>query len=783
MTVDGKYTAIGKYLPRVDGVAKVTGAAKYVGDINMPRMLYADVVRSPYPHAKILKIDTSEAEKLPGVKNVITGDYYAKRGGLYLADKNFLAHKTAKYRGEAVVAVCAETPEIAHEACKLVKVDYEELPAVLSPMDALKPDAPLVHPELETYRVAPIFHPVPGTNISHKHFLKKGDTEAAFKKCDKIVEHEYYVPHVQHCPIETHTATVKFDQSGNLTVWASCQSPYAVRNALSDSFDIPLHKIQIISEFVGGGFGAKAGTTIEGIIIPLAKLNPGRPVKFTYSREEEFRDAYVRQGMLARIKTGVDKTGKILAVENNFYWDGGAYNEYGVNIAKAAGFAGAGPYNIENVTTNSYCLYTNHPVGGPYRGFGMCEIHFCIEQNLDVVAGEIGISPVEIRRINGLRPGDKTGMGEVMQVSGYQPCLETVLKELNYDATPKKVGDHKIRCMGIAAGWKSPSQPTDAGSSSIIRMNEDGTLYVHTSAEEIGQGSNTALTQIAAEVLNVNPSRITLKSGDTNMNPYEWQTVASRTTYCAGNAVKLAAEDLRNKIFNLAQMKFGYPARDMYLERDDKNNCTWVVASKYHKNLRADIKTFALGMPLEDGSGIGGPAIGVGTFTLPNNMAYNAADSQSEKGVAFWTIGCTGVEIEIDTQTGHVKVLQMISCFDPGKVINTELYAAQVEGAMIQSLGTALYEAMILKDGKLMNGSFLDYKIPTAYELPERLESYVCEFPEETGPFGARGIGEPAMVPGAPAIANAIANALGTRFDRMPITPDMIMEAINNKNK
>lgn len=781
MTIDGQYTAIGKYLPRVDGVAKVTGAAKYAADINMPRMLYCDVVRSPYPHAKILKIDTSAAEKLPGVKNVITGDYYAKRGGLYLADKNFLAHETAKYRGEAVVAVCAETPEIAHEACKLVKIDYEELPAVLSPMDAMKPDAPLVHPELETYRVAPIFHPVPGTNISHKHFLKKGDTEAAFKKCDKIVEHEYYVPHVQHCPIETHTATVKFDQSGNLTVWASCQSPYAVRNALSDSFDIPLHKIQIISEFVGGGFGAKAGTTIEGIIIPLAQLNVGRPVKFTYTREEEFRDAYVRQGMLAKIKTGVDKTGKILAVENNFYWDGGAYNEYGVNIAKAAGFASAGPYNIDNITTNSYCLYTNHPVGGPYRGFGMCEIHFCIEQNLDVVANEIGISPIEIRRINGLRPGDKTGMGEVMKVSGYQPCLETVLDKLKYDPTPKKVSDHKIRCMGVAAGWKSPSQPTDAGSASIIRMNEDGTFYVHTSAEEIGQGSNTALTQIAAEVLNVNPSRITLKSGDTNMNPYEWQTVASRTTYCAGNAVKLAAEDLKKKIFDLAQMKLGYPARDMYLERDDEHDCTWVVASKYHRDMRVDIKTFALGMPLDDGSGIGGPAIGVGTFTLPNNMAYNAADSQSEKGVAFWTIGCTGVEIEIDTQTGHVKVLQMISCFDPGKVINTELYAAQVEGAMIQSLGTALYEAMILKDGKLMNGSFLDYKIPTAYEMPDVLESYVVEFPEETGPFGARGIGEPAMVPGAPAIANAIANALGVRFNQMPITPDMVLETINNK--
>ena len=485
--------------------------------------------------------------------------------------------------------------------------------------------------------------------------------------------------------------------------------------------------------------------------------------------------------MYAHIKTGVDKTGKILAVESDYLWDGGAYTEYGVNIAKAAGFAGAGPYNIDNITTRSYCVYTNHPVGGPYRGFGMCEIHFCLEQNLDVVAKEIGISPVEIRRINGLRDGDTSNMGEPLEVNGYQGCLETVLEKLNYDPTPKKVGDHKIRCMGIAGGWKSPSQPTDAASAAIVRMNEDGTYYVSTSGEEIGQGSNTALTQIAAETLNCNPAKITLTSGDTNMNPYEWQTVASRTTYCAGNAVKLACEDLKNKIFNLAQMKLGYPSRDMYLERDDENNCTWVVASKYHKDLRVDIKTFALGCPLDDGSGIGGPAIGVGTFTLPNNMAYNPADSQSEKGVAFWTVGVTGSEVEIDTQTGHIKVLKMISCFDPGKVINENLYNAQVEGAMIQSLGTALYESCILKDGKFMNCSFLDYKIPTAYELPEVLESYTYCKPEKTGPYGARGIGEPAMVPGAPAIANAVANALGVRFNEMPITPDMVLEALKNK--
>ena len=782
MKADGTYTEIGNSLPRVDGKIKVTGAAKYAGDYYFPRQLWAQVVRSPYPHARIKRIDISKAEALEGVRNVITGEYYKKRGGLYLADKNFLAYQTVKYRGEAVVAVCAETREIAEDACRLVEIEYEELPAVLNPMDAMKPDAPLIHPDLHTYRVAPIFHPVPHSNISHHHVLRKGDVEKGFRESYRVFEHSYHIPHVQHAPIEPHVATALYDAAGFLTVWSCCQSPYAVRNALSDSFDIPLNKLRVISEYVGGGFGAKAGTTIEGIIIPLAQLNPGRHVRLDYTREDEFENAYVRQGMYATIKTGVDRNGKILAVQNEFLWDGGAYTEYGVNIVKAAGFAGAGPYNIENVATDSYCLYTNHPVGGPYRGFGMCEIHFAIEQNMDIIAKELGISPVEIRRINGLRAGETTATGEVMKVSGYQDCLETVVKALEYDKPCEPCANpHKIRAKGLAAGWKSPSQPTDAASAAIIRMNEDGTFTLQTSAEELGQGSNTVLTQIAAEVLNVNPDCITITSGDTLTNPYEWQTVASRTTYCAGNAVKLAAEDLRNIVLDLAQIKLGCSKRDIHFERDDKRKTTWVVSTNHPEN-RVPINTFALGLTLPDGSGIGGPAIGTGRFVLPNNFAYNMENSQSPKPVAFWTIGVTGAEVEVDTQTGHVKVLKMISCFDPGKVVNRALFDAQVEGGMVQAMGTAILEELLLKDGRILNKSFVDYKIPTAGDAPDVLLSLIAEYPEETGPFGARGIGEVVMVPGAPAIANAIANAVGRRFDHMPITPDDVLNALKKAN-
>ena len=767
--------AVGESLQRVDAIKKVTGQAQYVDDIIMPRMLYAQVKRSPYPHARILRIDTSKAEALPGVRSVITGDCYTKRCGLYLEDKNFLAVGTAKYRGEAVAAVAAETPEIADEAVELIEVEYEQLPAVTNAVEGMKPDAPLIHPDLHTYKVAPIFHPVPHTNISHHYKLRKGDVDKAFEACDVVTENTYYIPHVQHVPLEPHCAVAQYDLDGKVTVWGSIQSPYAVRQALSAAFDIPLNKLRVISPYVGGGFGAKAGTTLEGIIIPLARRNRGRPVKLNYSREDEFENSYVRQGLHCRIKTGINRDGKIQAVKNEFVWDGGAYTEYGVNITKAGGWASAGHYDIPNVWTDSYCVYTNHPVGGPYRGFGMCEIHFAIEQNIDEVALKIGMDPAQVRRINGLRPGGVTGTGEVMEVSGFHDCLEQVLEDIEYDKKPVDPSPTRKRGKGVAAGWKSPSQPTNAGSSAIIRMNEDGTFILMTSGQEIGQGSETALTQIAAETLDVDPALISCRFGDTDHTPYEWQTVASRTTYCAGNAIKLACEDLKNKILDLAQIKLGAYKRDLEF-RDG------FVAHKLYPDRKVPLSDFALGLSFPDGSGVGGPAIGVGCFTLENNLNVDHDTGMGSHPAAFWTIGCNGAEVEVDTQTGHIKVLKMVSCFDAGKVINPLTYTCQSEGAMVQSLGTALFEELKLKDGKVLNKSFVDYKIPTADDVPELVVKYV-EHPEPTGPYGARGVGEPLMVPGAPAIANAVYQAIGVRFRRMPITPDDVLKALREQQE
>jgi CO/xanthine dehydrogenase Mo-binding subunit len=482
-------------------------------------------------------------------------------------------------------------------------VDYEKQPAVFGPIDCIKPDSPIIHEDLGNYKHASIILPLSGTNISNHYKIRKGDAEKGFKEADFVFENEFYVPHIQHSAIENHCAIAQVDPEGKITVWAGCQSPYAVRRTLATAFSIPLNKIRVISPAIGGGFGGKAGTTLEGIVIPLAQKANYRPVKLSFSREDVFTNTFVRQGMHARIKTGVTKSGRIVAEENKFYWDGGAYTEYGVNIARAGGYASTGPYDIPNVKADSICVYTNHPVGGPYRGFGMSEIHFAIEQNLDIVAHKIKIDPLEFRRKNALKDGGRTVTGQVLENVGFVECLDKVAKDIEWDKRVKKVSATKYRGKGIAGMYKAPSMPNNVGSSAIVKINEDGTVNLLVTAMDLGQGSDTVLTQIAAEVLTVSISRISIMTGDTDCTPYEWQTVASRTTYCCGNSVKRAAEDAKNQMLKLASLKFGIPEEGLELKDGQ-------IISKIHPDKKVKIADLAMGLTMPDGSGVHGPIIG-----------------------------------------------------------------------------------------------------------------------------------------------------------------------------
>ena len=768
---------VGQSVKRVDGIKKVTGDLKYVDDIKLPRMLYAGVKRSPHAHAKILKIDTSLAEQYPGVKAVVTGKDFSKKTGLYLTDKTFFAVEKTRFAGEAIAAVAADTEDIAKEAVALIEVEYEVLPSLHDAKEAMKEGAPLIHPDLGDYRIVPIFKPVPGTNISEHFKLRKGNVKEAFEKAYKIFEKEFYVPHIQHTPIENHVAIAQYDRDKNLTVWASCQSPYAVRAALSDAFDIPFHKLRVISPAVGGGFGAKAGTTLEGIIIPLAMKIGNRPIKLTYSREDEFVSSYVRQALHSKFKTAVDKNGKLLAVENEFIWDGGAFTEYGVNIAKSAGFAAVGPYDVDNIHCDSYAVYTNNPVGGPYRGFGMAEIHFGIEQNMDHIAREMGMDPIELRRMNAQKPGGTTATGaKVDAACGLEESLDAVVKEIDYHTPSKQSSDpNKVRAKGIACGMKAPSMPSNAGSSAVIRINEDGSAYLSVSAQDLGQGSDTALTQIAAEGLQIPVEKITIKTGDTDHTPYEWQTVASRITYSVGNAIIKACDDVKSQLVNLAAQKLEVPEEELIL--DDEHVVWEKDASK-----KVPIRALALGLQLEDGSAVHGPIIGRGAFVPEGVVNFDPETGLSEKPVVFWTYGAYGVEIEVDKQTGNIKVLKATTCFDVGKAINPELVKAQCEGAVVQGLGSAIFEEIIMKDGKFQNPNFTDYKIPTSGDMPE-MTIHIVENPQYDGPYGARGMAEPAMIPAAPSIVNAFYNATGIAMNKLPLTPERVVNALREHDK
>lgn len=767
---------IGKSVSKADGIRKATGDLRYVDDIKMPNMLYAAVKRSPYPHAKIISIDTSKAKELKGVKVIITGEDVPNKVGSHLGDKTFLALDTVRYVGEGVAAVAAETEEIAKKAVSLIKVDYEKLEPITNAKSAMKKDSPLVHPNLHNYKKAKVLNYIEGTNICEHFKLRKGNAKEVLEKADYIFENEYYVPHIQHCAIENHCAIAKYERDGNVTVWSCTQSPYIVRGILADVYEIPLNKLRIISPAVGGGFGSKTGNTLEGIVLPLAKRAKGRPVKLTYSREESFSNSFLRPALFAKYKTAVNKTGKILGMEVEYIWDGGAYAEFITKITKSAGYTAVGPYDIENIWCDSYCVYTNNLVGGLYRSFGMSEIHFGIEQNMDYIAHEIGIDPLEFRKINAQKPGGKMPTSaSVYHNCAYINCLDKVAKSIELDKPSEKPKERwKVRAKGIAGGAKAPSMPPNASSSAIIKLNEDGTAYLSISSQDIGQGSNTVMAQIAAEILSIPTEKISVNTGDTATTPYEWQTVASRTTYSTGNAVKKACEDAKSQILELASIKFNEPKENIALENEQI-----ICINDKSKNMK--ISDIALGLVIKDGSGIHGPIIGRGSFVPEGIKGLDKETGQGEKPAAFWTYGANGVEIEIDIETGQIEILKITSCWDVGKVMNPTLIEGQCEGAMMQGIGSTILEEVIFENGKFINPSFTNYKIPNASDMPKM----VCEFLENLqhdGPFGARAIGEPAMIATAPAIANAVYNALGVRICELPITPEKILKHIYINN-
>ncbi|MBO8159991.1 MAG: xanthine dehydrogenase family protein molybdopterin-binding subunit [Thermosipho sp. (in: Bacteria)] len=770
-----KFKYVGKPMKRVDAIEKVTGSAKFVTDMFFPNMLYAAVKRSPIPHGLIKKIDISKAKALPGVRAIVTGKDVPYRQGIYLVDRPIITMDRVRYVGEPVAAVAADTLEIARQAVELIEVEYEELPVVQDPRESMKGEV-LIHPDLANYERLPIYNIEPEKNVFHHHKTRKGDVEKGFKEADLIVEGDYSLPQIYHAPLEPHAAIAYWDLNGKLTVWSSAQSPFTLRNLIAYAFKIPRHKVRVIAPYVGGGFGGKAGINMEGIVIALAEKIKNRHIKLVYTREEDI-SAVVRQGMYAHIKTGVKKDGTIVAMEATLIFDGGAYAEYGTNVVRAAGYTLPGGYYVPNLKTDSYGVYTNHFLGGAFRGFGHGELHWATERNLDEVAQKLGMDPLELRLKNVLKPGLTNSMGQKIHhdTGDMEACLKKAAELIEYGKKSKPSGPRKVRGKGIAGLVKAPAMPTNAGSSVIIKFTEDATVTLQASIQEIGQGFNTAIIQMAADALHIPPDKIHFVTpNDTDLNPYEWQTVASRALWTVGNALYRAAEDALDQIKNIASQVLGVAPHNLEVE-DDK------VFVKYRPEIYLLLKDVVMGYTYPDGHAIGGPVIGRGSF-VPEMLTNLDLETGQGNAAAEWTFGAEAAEVEIDFDTGEITIIQLVGVFDAGTIINPITAGGQVVGGMIQGMGPALFEG-IKYDEKCnpLTVSFTDYKIPTIADIPEKIKYDFVETFEESSPFGAKGVGEHPMISVPPAIASAIYDALGINLRDLPLTPDKILKAIENK--
>lgn len=765
---------IGESVRRVDAREKVTGAALFADDLQFgPAMLYARVKRSPHPHALIKKVDVSKARALPGVKAIVTGEDFPGFIGLYLQDRFIFCRDRVRYVGDPVAGVAAVTEEIAEKAVDLIEVEYEPLPGVFDPEFGASSEAPVLHPDLGQYKVMNFIFPEPGSNISNHFKIRKGDVDAAWKDCAAIVDREYRIPHIQHVPIEPHVAVAKVEEGGKVKLWGSSQSPFAQRNLIATALGMSQSDVEVIAPYVGGGFGCKAGVSMEAIAVAIASKVKGRPVKLRLTREEEFYTAFVRQGLVAHFKMGCDADGRLLAMENRFYWDGGAYTEYGVNITRASGYSSSGPYNVPNVKTDSYCVYTNHPVGGPMRGFGMPEMHAGLEQCIDELAIEIKMDPVEFRKINCVKTGDTLVTGMTMHTTGLSECLQKAAAAIEWGRKDPPSASNKRRGKGMALMWKAPAMPPNAGSSAWVELAEDGTVTVAVGGQEIGQGSFTIAAQMAAAALGVPYDWVKVATPvDTNYSPYEWQTVASRLTWSMGNAVVAAARDARQQILDMVAKAWDEKAEDLDIIDGQ------VVSYKTEESMPLD-HIVIYGIPKKNDQGwIGGPVVGRGSFMPTYVTGLDPETGQGPRAVVHYTTGAQAVEVEVDMDTGRVEVLRGVAAFDVGKAINPDMVRAQMEGGFVQGVSTALFEGLKLKEGVLQNPSFVDYRIATSADAPKTIEAIIVECAQDDGPYGARGIGEHALVPTVPAIANAIYDAIGVRVGAPPFSSERVFLAM-----
>jgi len=766
-------SVVGKSVRRVDALEKVTGKAKFCSDFKTPGMLYAKLLRSPYPHAKIVYIDTSKAVGLPGVKAVITGkDVPPVRIGAVFWDEYILPYDNiVRAIGQPVAAVAALTKEVAEEALDLIDVEYEELPAVFDVEEATKEDPPaILHPDLAQYLSPMPFlkaRPEPGRPNIFNHFkIRNGDVERGFQEAELIVENRFSTARIQHCQLETHRCDAWWEPDGTLVLRISSQGLWYDASALRLIFNLSPSKIRVLSSYEGGGFGGKI-FTLTGPIAALLALKSGKPVRLEYTREEHFVDGRHRPQIITNIRDGVKKDGTIVAREMTISLDMGRHSSTTAIVSKNCAFGAVGTYRIPNFKLDTYGAYTNNPITGPYRGLGTPEVTWAIEQQMDILAERLGISAIEIRKRNILKEGDRDVCGQVTHSIGVEECLTKVAEwggrnNKTEEQYPWKQG------KGIAIGNKY----TLAGTHSVVyvKVYPDARVEVRHGLHEIGQGLNTVLAQIVAEEFQVPVDWVKVTHGDTTLVGYDFCVCSSRATFHTGNATIKACQDAKRQIFETVSAKLGVNPEDLAIRAGEVYVPNWSG-----KSIKISELFTPEGLVVEKGE-----ILGRGHFYGPI-ILEDPETGQSERMVTYYAHGACAVEVAVNVETGEVKVLRIAQCYDMGTPINPKMVEAQIEGGTVQGIGSAIYEEIVLERGMVVNPNFMDYKMPTAAEAPssKNMKALIAAIPHREGPFGAKGLGEATMVPVAPAIANAVYNAVGIRIKDLPISREKIMRALD----
>lgn len=746
-----------------DAVAKVTGVGKYADDLFVPGMLIGRILHSPYPHACIRSIDSSRAAALNGVKAIATGSDARNPYGILPIghDERAFALDKARYIGDNVAAVAATSAEIADEALDLLRVDYERLPAWFDPEESMKAKSDWIHEQRPH-------------NIEKEYHHVFGDPEKGFAEADFISEERYYAGEVNQAAMEPHATLAIWEPHDRLTVHSSTQVPFYLHRTISEVCEMPMSQVRVIKPLIGGGFGGKSEIIpLEVAACVLAKKSR-KPVKITYTREEVFLAHRGRPITIVYLKVGITRAGKITAVQARVIQDGGAYCGYGpVTVLYSGALLGA-IYDIANVRYDGFRVLTNKPACGAMRGHGTVNVRFAFESMLDQLANQAGLDPLEVRRRNLLKAPCITANSLRVTSYGLPECIEKVFESSKWKEKKGKLPYGKgvgVACSHYVSGAANPIVRSNMPHTTVhIKIDRDAAVTLYTGASEIGQGSDTMQIQIAAEVLGVSVSRIKLVAADTELTPIDLGSYSSRVTFMAGNACLNAAKDMRDQIFAAVGKRLACSPGDLVAKND-----RIVSSTDSAKNISFDE---AVAIALE----FHGALVARGTYAPPESARGGNFRGAGVGPSPAYSYSAQVAEVTVDVETGHIHVDKITAAHDCGKALNPLTVEGQIEGSVYMGFGQALQEDMIWQDGRLMNPSLLEYRIPATKENPD-IDSIIIESIDPEGPFGAKEAGEGSLAATIPAIANAIHDAVGVRINSVPITPDKILEALRAREK